>query len=210
MAKLSLEALADLQVPKDLHISPDGQRVVYTLESFSQKDEHAVSSLWVAEVGREKSARRITSGVFGMNRLAGQRTGNMSPSSPAKKGPCSAIYLLPMTGGEAYPITETENEKKIASFDWSPDGQYIAFLSEDENTPEEKRKEQEKDDAKVYGANWICQRLRLIHIETGKFSTLIQGNQHVNLFSWSHFTRNCVHGASNTGDELCRAVWRQD
>ena len=61
------------------------------------------------------------------------------------------LSLLPLNGGEPFPFTKAENKKAISSFAWSPDGQYIAFLSADEKTAEEEKKEKTKDDAKVYG-----------------------------------------------------------
>lgn len=37
---LSLEALADLQVPSDLKISPDGTKIAYGLRAFRSKTDH--------------------------------------------------------------------------------------------------------------------------------------------------------------------------
>ena len=60
--EVSLEALADLQVPRDLSISPDGRKIAYTLQAFGKKGEHATSSIWIAIVGEENSSRQFTSG----------------------------------------------------------------------------------------------------------------------------------------------------
>lgn len=149
MAELSLQALADLQTPKDLHISPDGQRVIYVLETFSKKGEHPVSSIWVADIGTENSSRQITSGVFRDEWPRWSPDGKFIAftSDRAKKGHSSAVYILPITGlgGEAYAITNPDNRKEISSFEWSPDGSHIAFLSEDEV------ENQNNSDARVFG-----------------------------------------------------------
>ncbi|KAH8689559.1 Alpha/Beta hydrolase protein [Talaromyces proteolyticus] len=190
MPELSLEALADLQIPRDLRISPDGQRVIYTLESFSRKEEHPVSSLWVAEIGVSNSSRQITSGVFKDEAPRWSPDGKFVAfiSDRARKGRSSAIYLLPITGlgGEAYAITNPDNGKRIASFEWSPDGAYIAFLSEDEAEGGA-----DDSDARVFGLDY--QRLRLVDVASRKVTTLIHGNQHVEQFSWSRDSVEIVY-----------------
>ena len=55
--EVRLEALADLQVPRDLCISPDGTQTAYTLQAYSKKGEHATSALWIAKVGEENTIR---------------------------------------------------------------------------------------------------------------------------------------------------------
>ena len=75
-------------------------------------------------------------------------------SDRAKPGECSAIYLLSMPPmSEPIPITELKKKKKIVSPKWSPDGHYVAFLSPDEMTVEEKSRLASGDDAIVYNAN---------------------------------------------------------
>lgn len=189
MAELSLEALADLQTPGDLHISPDGQRVIYALEPFSRKDEHPVASLWVAEVGAENSSRQITSGVFRDQSPKWSPDGKFVAftSDRAKKGNSSALYILPITGlgGEAYAITNPDNRKDISSFEWSPDGSHIAFLSEDET------ENQNSSDARVFGLNY--QRLRLVNVANRQVTTVIRGNQHVEQFAWSRDSEDIVY-----------------
>jgi dipeptidyl aminopeptidase/acylaminoacyl peptidase len=189
MAELSLEALADLQTPNDLHISPDGQRVIYALEPFSRKDEHAVASIWVAEVGAENSSRQITSGVFNDQSPRWSPDGKFIAftSDRARKGSSSALYILPITGlgGEAYAITNPDNRKDISSFEWSPDGSHIAFLSEDET------ENQNNSDARVFGLDY--QRLRLVNVATRQVTTVIRGNQHVEQFAWSRDSENIAY-----------------
>jgi len=87
-------------------------------------------------------------------------------SDRGERGKSSAIYILSLSGGEAYPITEFKNEKPISSLAWSP-GKYIAYLSTDEKTPEQQKKEEDKLDARVYGGEWEYHRLRCVHVGGG-------------------------------------------
>ena len=186
---LTPEQLVDLQVPSDVRISPSGKYCVYACAPISKKGEHAVSSLWLAELGLEHSARQITSGLF--NDVGPQWRPNASGdeaiaiiSDRAKAGESSAIYLMSLAGGEAYPVTQADAKKGIVGFKWSPDGHFIAFLSADEKTLEQETREKETGEAKVYGENWEYDRLRLLNVDTREITTLVTSNDHVTDFAW--------------------------
>jgi dipeptidyl aminopeptidase/acylaminoacyl peptidase len=181
------EDLVDIPMPTDVQISPTKKNVVYTLEPGNKTGEHKTSSLWLAEVGKEHSARQITSGQFLDRKPQWSRDGDSIAflSDRAKAGKSCAIYVLSLSGGEAYSITPTENEKAISSFKWSPNGQFIAYLSADEKTPERKKREEVKDDAKVYGEDWEYARLRLLHVQTRQVSVVAEGDYHITSLAWS-------------------------
>ncbi|KAL2040590.1 hypothetical protein N7G274_006569 [Stereocaulon virgatum] len=117
------EELADLLVPKDVRISPSGNHVVYSCAPIARTGEHALSSLWIAEIGKEHSARQFTSGSF--NDISPQWCPQPADkdliafmSDRAKAGESSAIYLISLHGGEACPVTKMDNKKSIAGFKW--------------------------------------------------------------------------------------------
>src|SRR6266480_476545 len=106
---LTVEELADLKVPYDPRISRTGEQIVYTLKSSSRKGEYETSSLWLAEYGKEASARQLTSGQFHDRQPqwapGSENIAFLSDRSKARKS--CAIYILPLHGGEAYPVTPT-------------------------------------------------------------------------------------------------------
>ncbi|KUM64925.1 hypothetical protein ACN42_g2129 [Penicillium freii] len=95
-SEVRLEALADLQVPRDLCISPDGTQIAYTLQAYSKKGEHATSALWIAKVGEENSSRQFTSGQFNDQQPQWSPAGTMIAfkSDRHRAGKGSAIYLF--------------------------------------------------------------------------------------------------------------------
>lgn len=182
---IKLENLVDIPIPADVQISK--RHVVYTLVPGAKSGEHKTSSLWLAEFGKNSSARQITSGKFHDRKPKWSPDGDRIAflADREKTGKSCGIYILSISGGEAYPITPVENEKTISSFEWSPNGQFIAYLSADEKTTEKKKSEEEKDDAKVYGEDWQYTRLRVLHVQTRKVVDLVKADYHITGFTWS-------------------------
>lgn len=185
---LDIEQLLDLEVPNSVRISPSGHQVIYstTLPLGHQRGDNPVSTIWLAEIGKEKSARQLTSGSFNDVQPEWGPDGDSIAfiSDRSKQGKTSAIYLLSLKGGEAYPLTPAGDEAGIQKFAWSPDGNSIAYLSPDEKTEEQKAKEEAKDDADVYGEDWKFNRLRLLHVYTKTVKTIVKIDAHIIDLGW--------------------------
>lgn len=188
--EITAEALLDIPVPHDVRISPDGSKVVYSVCTISKSGEHATSALWLADVGKEYSAGQLTSGLFN------DESPQWSPGPPnegeivfisdrAKPGESSALYSIsPGRGGEPHPLTKVDNKKRIEGFKWSPNQQFIAFISPDEKTKDQEAREEATGEAKVYGENWEYNRLRCVHLATREVVTLLEEKFHVTDFAW--------------------------
>ncbi|KAH8602582.1 Alpha/Beta hydrolase protein [Bisporella sp. PMI_857] len=185
--KLTAEDLVDLSIPNNVRLSPSGKQVIYTVAPASKKDKHEVSAIWIADVGKKFSARQLTSGLFNDTQPQWSPDGQTIAfiSDRGEAGDTSALYLLSVYGGEAYPITPAKNKNGIARFLWSPNGKCIAFTSADELSEERKRKEEDRDDVVVYGEHWDFNRLRLVQVVTREVSVLFKGDAHVNDISWN-------------------------
>lgn len=199
-----LEDLLDLQIPQEIKVSPNAQQVLYntTLEHQGKKGEHACSTLWLAETGKAKSARHLTSGLHNDTSPRwlsdGKTVAFLSDRHEHSKK--NAIYALDVNGGEAYPLTSTENEQQVEAFEVSPDGKWIAFISADEKTDDKKRKEKEKDDVKVWNEDWPYNRLRLLHVATKRVTTLFHQDAHVRGLAWNEKGTKIAFYASRTPD----------
>ena len=199
-ASLTAEALADLEIPEDVQISPSGKQVVYCLRPASRRGVNEITSLWSADVGKEHSARQITSGLFHdeMPQWSPDGTALAFISDRANQGHSSAVYLLPISCPDPTPVTDPENQKKISFFRWSPNSQYIAFVSPDEDAVDEDFKESQKDDPFVYGAHWDFNRLRCTCLQTRTTRTLIKGKIHVNDFVWNVESDQIIYASQKT------------
>ena len=102
MTELTPNLIVDLLFPQDLHMSPDGARVVYTLAPISKKEEHETSALWLAQVDRSRPLRQLTSGDFHDHAPQWSPDGSqIAFLSDRKKRGTDQLYLIAADGGEA-------------------------------------------------------------------------------------------------------------
>ena len=186
MLELTAELIADLPVPQDLDLSPDGRWVAYALVPNSKKEEHPTAALWIAATDVARPPRRFTPGTSEDRHSRWSSDGSQIAflSDRAKRG-TAQLYVIPADGGEARHLTGTDNKKGVDQFAWSPGGGHIAFTSADEPTAEDERREKERDDADVYGERWPYARLRLLSLATNEVATLAAPARHVAAFAWS-------------------------
>ena len=185
MPELTPELIADQLFPQDVQIAPDGKQVAYTLAPASKKEEHRTGAIWIASTDRVKEARQFTTGEAHdwHPRWSPDGTHLAFLSDRAKRG-TAQLYFIAADGGEALALTPINNKKSVDDFAWSPGGGQIAFISVDEPTEEDEKKEKEREDARVYGEKWPYARLRLLSLATREITTLVAGERHIADFTW--------------------------
>ena len=126
----------------DPQISPDGDRVLFSHKSISEKNKY-VTNLFTADM--EGRLTQWTQGEGG----AGQ--GRWSPDGSAiafvggRDKPSSQIYLLSTSGGEAKKLTSLP-EGSIGELRWSPDGTAIAFTFREQIPDRTERAKKEREE----------------------------------------------------------------
>ncbi|KAB8360913.1 hypothetical protein FH972_024646 [Carpinus fangiana] len=201
-----IHRLVDLQRPGGVRISPTASHVVYHTSPLGRRGEHTKSTLWIAQVGAEHSARPLTSGLYNDRSPRWMPTGHsiVFISDRASPGKSCALYCLNLEGaadGEAYPLTPAENEKAIDRFEIEPrTGKFIAYISPDEDSAEKKRRNRDGDDAQVYGQDWEYNRLRLLHVSTGAVQHLYAESRHVSQLTWTYDSSGIVFLSRETPD----------
>jgi len=62
MPDLTPEIIADLIIPRDLDLSPDGTLVAYALVPNSKREEHPTAAIWIAATDASSPPRQFTAG----------------------------------------------------------------------------------------------------------------------------------------------------
>ncbi len=122
---LSSDTLFDWRTPGSPQISPDGRRIVYTLETPDRFADTFHSNLWmVATDGKDH--RPLTSGKWKDSLPRWSPDGSKLAYISTRSGKVQIFVRWMDTGAEAK-ITDVENAPSALS--WSPDGEWLAFLS---------------------------------------------------------------------------------
>ncbi|MFF1352043.1 S9 family peptidase [Streptomyces sp. NPDC058322] len=179
---LKIEDLYRFEIPGDPALSPDGERVAYTLATQDAGNDRVIRSIWEVRAGGGP-ARRLTHGPADTAprwspdgaRLAFLRAGR--------------LHLLSADGGEAVPIATPDRCPAGAGVPvWSPDGTRIAFAA-----PETRRADSapvvidalgwKADGAGLIGS--VRTQLFVVDVESGEVVQLTRDDRHVGSPSWS-------------------------
>ncbi len=192
---MTFEDIVGLNRASDAQISPDGRRVAFVVTAWDRENDRFNSDLWLAYDTREP-ALRLTANPKrddhprwspDLRRLAflserGTAAGDASSSqSTPSQSTGAQIYLLNIQGGE--PIQLTSHKTPVQSFEWSPDGRFIAFIAEE---PRDKPKNKPPvvppiiiDEDYRYARLWICE------VATKQVKQFVKGSRHIMAFNWS-------------------------
>lgn len=118
---LTAEDLYLLQIAFDPQISPDGTQIVFCVQRVDRASEKKFVSLWLVAADGSAAPRQITFGDQRDTRPRwspdGRTIAFLSNRADEKQ---AQIYLLPVAGGEARPLSTMQGS--FANIAWSPDG----------------------------------------------------------------------------------------
>jgi len=166
----------------DINISPDGERIVYTVTRPVIKEKTDKFETFIHITDRKGNSRQLTYGKYNCTDPKWSPGGNLIAFITKRSGG-NNIWLIRPDGGEAWQLTDAKTG--VNSFIWSPEGSVIAFTMVDPLTKEE---EGEKDGPKVVDGNEKMNHIWLVQVNenTGEPATakrLTEGDFNV-ITSW--------------------------
>src|SRR5262245_40354672 len=140
-----------------VQISPDGKRVLYTVNEpvmTAEKSEY-LTQIWMASADGG-DACQMTFGEKSSANPDWSPDGRWIAFTSSRSGK-NNLYLMRSTGGEAEMITNTKSG--VGELAWSPDGKWIAFTMADPPAADEEKNNKGKDDSR-----WIDENVKMNHL----------------------------------------------
>ncbi|HSG80960.1 MAG TPA: S9 family peptidase [Gemmatimonadota bacterium] len=143
-------------------LSPDGERLAFTVTQIDSTDNTYYRHVWLAEVDGG-APRQLTHGKVRDGVPVWSPDGSQIAFTSSRNEDGPQVYILPLDGGEAWQATETEN----GAFGpvWSPDGSKLLFGSELTTAELEDNADASEDTAAMFGPmaairKWLDQNAR--------------------------------------------------
>ncbi|MGH9766126.1 MAG: TolB family protein, partial [Blastocatellia bacterium] len=140
-----------------VRVSPDGKRVVYTVNDpvmTAEKSEY-LTQIWMASASGS-DAYQMTFGEKPSTNPDWSPDSKWIAFTSSRSGK-NNLYLMRSTGGEAEMITDVKSG--VGGFAWSPDSKWIAFTMADPPTADEEKNNKGKDDSR-----WIDENVKMNHL----------------------------------------------
>lgn len=123
--RILAEDLYELKVLMDCQISPNGEKIVYTLQTVDKENEKKFTHLWILSIDDGKPVQ-LSFGKHNNIHPKWSPDGQWIAFLSDREGKNQTqLYVLPLTGGEGRPLTDFHGD--YGDFDWSPDSKKIVF-----------------------------------------------------------------------------------
>ena len=183
-------------------ISPDGQRVAYTVRETNWDENAYETEIWLADAG-SGAVRQLTNAKKSSSQPAwspdGRTLGFVSDRTDKRQ-----VYLIDPDGGEAEVLTAQEDG--VSGFLWSPDGKQIAFTATDPKPQALKDRDKKYGEFEVVSQDLLMTHLYVIDIAGRKARKLTDGAFSVGSIDWSPDAREIAFDFRANADPASSAT----
>ncbi|MGQ0733173.1 MAG: prolyl oligopeptidase family serine peptidase [Acidobacteriota bacterium] len=154
----SIDDILNLKRVASPTVSPDGQRVAYTVREANWDDNDYETEIWV---GDARGTRQLTSARKSSQQPAWSPDGRWLAFISDRDGK-RQIYRIAIAGGEAERLTATD--EGVTSFAWAPDGSQIVFSMTDAIDESIKQRERQFGDLRFEDEDRRMVHLHLVKV----------------------------------------------
>jgi dipeptidyl aminopeptidase/acylaminoacyl peptidase len=133
-ASVSFEKWISLKQAGSPLVSPDGRYVAFTQTTTDWGNNLYDVEIWLSQDGKEPyQLTRTNKNTSTQPRFTPD---SRFISFLADRGDKTQIYLIPVQGGEAFPVTKDEDG--VGTYGWSPTGKQIAYIKAEPDSAQDK------------------------------------------------------------------------
>ncbi|MEE8584748.1 MAG: S9 family peptidase [Acidobacteriota bacterium] len=179
MTLIDLLEIPQLRSPQ---LSPDGTRAVFVLQKADWKANKRIGHLWRVESDGSRLVQ-LTNGERGESDPAWSPDSRQIAFLAQREGDKVKQIHLIGPSGEARRLSRRETAPQDIA--WSPDGKWIYFIAKDAKTPQEKARDEAKNDVFAFDEDYKQEHLWRILAGQGQEEKITQGHYSVRGFKLS-------------------------
>ena len=182
--------------------SPDGSKVLYTVREAVMTDDRSeyVNQVFLCHADGSNTIQ-LTKGDKNSANPKWSPDGKWIAFTSSRDGK-NNLYILPVGGGEAEKITDVKSG--VGSYDWSHDGNKIAFVMTDFASDKEEKNKKSKNDWYFMDEEVKQNRLFVLWLNEKdtsgkkKQKQIVKGNYNINAFDWSPDGKSIAYSHGKT------------
>ena len=144
----TVDDLLGIDTVSGVRLSPDGKTVAFVVTRADFDEDAYIQQIWLADVGSAEYLQ-LTRGNQSSSNPQWSPDGQWLTFTSSRAEGKNQIFAIRPDGGEAFALTDSETG--VGSFEWSRDGQRIAFVVSPESEARKNRDE-------MYGAFTVVRR----------------------------------------------------